>query len=433
MLNRILAVLCIISLCCSALDTIAQDNTYKVILDEQGRDDRQTKMMFAIPVFQLHSSNLLGNSFEDNREPPRFDVKLPDMSKYKDTGYAFIYFKGADIKSNPGYVTIIIGNHSTVAPPDFFIDYNYNQDLSDDGPPVTFKFINPYLEIVLKNTSVPNGTFTYRLSRFDFSGKSSYRKMLESYYKQTEQERKFVGIGNSYREQRLNVKAGTFISATDTFRIGLFDGDFNGLYNDPEFDKILLTDPNSEVFQSSLDDQAIPIPKSDEDPFRFEWQLKQYEVKEVDPAGQHITLKENTNATLEYALKAGSKAPNIKFKLWDDEKSCLRKYQKRPTYLFIWKSEYPDFAKDTAIFHQIKKKYSDRIQLVSLYYGINPKQVEIMVNYGYASWVNGFATRKTNEQLKVKNLPTGILLNKRRRVENYGMTPGELLKYLQSQ
>ena len=67
----------------------------------------------------------------------------------------------------------------------------------------------------------------------------------------------------------------------------------------------------------------------------FEWNKKRYRLKSVDPTGSDITFEEINNPILTKQLEVGKRLPEFSFINIENQKEEIKKYKKRPTYIFL--------------------------------------------------------------------------------------------------
>lgn len=412
-----------------------QTTSHKIVLDKYVEDEKGKKLQSVIAVYRYR-----GQPFEDpinlgvatKKESGHFYAKLPDLTNVRDTNYAYIYFGGlSERKELKGYVLAIVGNNTRrVGFPStlIWIDRNYNLDLTDDGPPDTFGMNTMSRDITFVNPQVKNATYTVIISRFPFDFNRQYISMLNDYYNENKGTKEFAGALFSFREQRINTIAGDYKEGNDSFRIGIKDVNCDGLYNGVETDYILVGDYKAPV----LPDVVIPI-KKDEGKTFFEHNGKRYIVEHIDHVGAYITVRLDENARITGQLQAGKKIR--KFKFWiagdkDKKTISIRKYRKKPTYIYVWRFDQPGFAADTAALRVIAGKYGNKVNLVTLNYGETPNVLKGFLKRNNINWTVGQSTLKINKLLYIEKYPTGILTKKHLKVDKVGLSPSELLTLL---
>jgi hypothetical protein len=406
----------------------------KVILDKYVEDEKGRKMQSLVAVYKYKSQPFedpINIGVDTKKEPSKFYAKLPIMTGVNDTNYAFIYFGAlTSRKSLPGYAFAIIGNNKRDGKPTLiWIDKNHNLDLSDDGAPDSFFYFTENKDIVLRHPDFKKATYTLNISRFHFNFNARYISLIDDYYKVNSGSKQFAGSMYSFREQRINCIAGDFKNENDSFRIGVKDANCNGLYNDSEVDFILIGDYQV----PELPDNVVPIQRKNGQTF-FERKGRKYLVSHIDPFGEFITLMLDEKAKVKNALVIGKKIKKFKFQTTEKERKTIsiKKFKKKPTYIFVWRFGQDDFDKDTTILRKIVKDYGDKINVVTLNYGETPKELRAFKRRSAINWMVGQSTIKINQKLFVETYPTGILTRKRLKVKQVSISPTDLLLLLQS-
>lgn len=408
--------------------------TAKVKLNMFVEDEKGKKMQSIIAVYKYK-----GQPFEDpinigvetKKASGKFNAKLPNMEDIKDTSYAYIYFGALnERKTLPGYVFVIIGNNKrTKSPALLWIDRNNNLDLSDDGAPDTFYNNVNNKDIVLVHPENKNATYTLNISRYDFATNPKYIALLDDYYKENSGIKQFSGSLYSFRELRINCIAGDIKIGNDSFRIGIKDANCNGFYNDESSDFILVGDYKTPV----LPDNRINIINKKGKTY-FERLGKKYIISEIDPLGNYISIYIDENAKIKNSLVVGKKIKKFRFESTDIDKKMvsIKKYKKKPTYIYIWRFNQLGFDNDTAILRTIVNQYSNKIQILTLNYGETPKELKSFKRKAKLNWTIGQSTMKINQKLFIEQYPTGILTKKKLRVQKISISPSELLDLLQT-
>ncbi len=407
-------------------------NIVQVSFDEKAYDERYFKSKLIFPLFRYHSTAI--EEYEKfgvlNKKPlGTFSIKkFPDMSDAVDTAYGFIYYSGAPSNINRGYVTVLVNNYRRwVKPAIFYVDRNNNLDFTDDGAADTFTAFTPHIDINFTHPKYPTAKYSVRLSRFNLNKDTKYRFLMDEYYRSNQGNKVFAGIDYSFKENRINMRGATHINGTDTFRIALYDGNYDGLYNSAEYDKIFVAKKNDSIF---LDVFSTPIDeriKNNE----FEWNEKVYKITEFDPAGNFIKFFWDKNAISKRALRIGKKIPKFTFYLHDSKtKKKIKKYKRKGLYIYFYNFDNPNFDNDTAILSQIHHKYGNCINIVTLNYGNYYKSISAMKTLDSIPYTVGLSSRVLNRQFNIETLPQGFLCHKRLRLAYKNISPQKVLELL---
>jgi hypothetical protein len=411
----------------STASSIIAQETITLPLTRRAKDGLTDKSQIILPLFIVESNQL--ELYDPLKKPAsvKFTVKFPDMKGCTDTAYGFIYFTGFGEAVNKGNTVILVGNYKGPRPPKIFVDYNNNLDLGDDGPGIDFNLQDKWIDIAIPNKSNTMGTYVQRLSRPDFKGKETSYKMMTEHFEKYSGSRKFAGLTHSFREQRINMVAGDYRAGADSFSIALQDGDINGLFNDSETDRLVIGPYNTQIFNTEDQNSVIPLTGKQ---IVFERNRQVFEVVEIDAAGKFVRFRRSGQELLSKQYAEGEKLPKVKFALHNGTKTSLKKYRRKPVYLFFWNSSYEGFEKDTLIFRRIMDKYGKRITIIALNYGDTPRDIANIAEYGRATWVNGASNADINRQLFIGDLPQGYLLKKKLKFEK-ALQPAELEILLQ--
>lgn len=410
----------------------AKTQSQQVSLSDFAYDEKARKMQAIVAVYKYPKQPFEDpslNGIESKQKPKTFNVKLPELKGAKDTCYAYLYFGGVP-KSSPlqGYVFALLTNNGRgIQPCNIWIDKNYNLDLTDDGPPLVFTYNSGYKDIQFGNSQNADAKYTLRISRFPFNYNSKYLAMLDDYYKEGSGTKCFAGAFYSFKEERLNVKAGDYRLGNDSFRIAVKDVNCNGLYNEVGIDQVII----GEYKNTTLLDIKVSIGDKKGATF-FERNGKHFNIEMIDALGKQLTVEIDAEAKIKNALVVGKKIKRFKFISTekDGKKIAIRKYKKKPTYIYVWRNGETDFAKDTAALREIQAKYSDQINLVTLNYGETPKELKSFKKRNRIYWLIGYSSSKINQKLYIEKFPTGILTKKRLRIKQIGISAVELLNLL---
>ena len=425
----------IIALLALATKVSAQTPIHKVYLNQIVQDEKGKKMQAIVAVYNYTGpvfEDPVGLGVETKKPATKFTPKLPNMQGISDTAYAYIYF-GALLERQElkGYTLMIIGNNKRQynKPALLWIDKNHNLDLSDDGAPDTFSSNASEKDLTLINPNNKNARYTINISRFSFSYNSKYLGMLDEFYNAGSGNKKFSGALYSFKEIRLNTIAGDFNFGNDSFKLGLKDVNCNGLYNDAGIDQFIIGDYKTYV----LPDNAVSI-NSKADKNCFEKNGKRYNILFIDPLGAYVSIQEDKNAKISSSLVFGKKLKKFKFLSTDKtpKKISLKKYKKKPLYIYVWRFDQKGFTEDTAALRIIARDYSDKIQLITLNYGEKPAELKSFKQRNLINWFIGQSTQKINESLFLNQFPLGILADKRLKIKQVKISPADLLNLLKN-
>lgn len=404
-----------------------------ISMDQEVKIDQTRKSQAIVSVYKyaknpFYEPYLIG--IETDKQPEQFNIIFPPLSPKNDTCYAMVYFGGLNEREKlKGYEMILISNNKrNIDPCLIYIDRNHNLDLSDDGAPDTFYYNTFYKELSFTNPKNSEAKYKIRISRFDYKADFRYLNMIDEYFKSSSGGQHFAGSFFSFKEKRLNVLGGDYKVGNDSFRIAIKDANCNGLYNDENEDVIMLGNYKSE----ELTEELLKVSKNSKKMF-FERNGKHFDVSDIHPLGKSLKITLDSDAKIKNSLKVGKKIKKFKFKKVDDKDKLvsIKKFKKKPTYIYVWNTTSPSFSTDSMILNQIQKEYGDIINIVTLNYGETPKTLLRMKKKGQVKWTVGLSTYKINKKLFIADYPTGILTRKKLKVKQVGISPAELLILLQ--
>lgn len=426
-MKRILLIFCFISL---SLSLGAQDLT-TLQLNEGGKDRYFETSKLIAPVFQLKNDSIESyQGFGISSEKPleRFKVMLPEFTGILDTGYTFLFSQVSENSVN-GYTAVLVANYGRRnLPAVIYVDHNNNFDFRDDGKPDTFYLNLAYLDVDLKHPQFPDRKVTFRLSRFDFTKDFAFKRMADELIKEHCGSKHYVGTSFSFREQRFNIRYSDCVVGTDSFQVALQDMNYNGLYNEPGIDRVLLNAYGS-VIQGT--DYIFQI-EANEGKTYFERGFKSYQILHIDDYGKTLQFKFDPNTQAKRQLVVGKKVPRIKFIDSDGKEQKLRWYRRKPVYIYFWNREAEGFAEDTAALRMIQEKFCPMIKVIALNYGDNPKILHSYVHVNGVQYLSGTATKAIIQKYQLEGIPYGFLLKKRLRLYQKGLRPTELLRMLEN-
>lgn len=419
----------------SRLSFLNASEPVKVLLDRYVQDEKSNRMQSLIPVYRYPRMPLedpINNGVKTKEKAGTFTAVLPDLTGFKDTQYAYIYYGGIlDRPALKGYVLcVLVSNHRIFNKPAYlWIDRNYNNDLTDDGAPDTFPEKIGNMDIVFYNPKVKNATYTVNIARYPINFNAKYINLMDNYYNKSSGSKYFAGTQYSFKEQRVNTIAGTYKLGNDSFTIALKDMNCNGLYNDAGEDLFFIGD-----YQTKMIGEEGQLISSKASQNFFERNGKRFNILTIDHVGAFIVIQADENAKLTKMLITGKKLKKFKYYTTDVERKTLsiKKKRRKPTYIYVWRFDQQGFSEDTAILRIIARDYKNRINLLTLNYGETPNQLRNFVLNNNIEWEIGQSSKQINDLLYVEKFPHGVLTGKRLKIKNPRISPKELLLLLQN-
>ena len=405
--------------------------TIRIEAQKKVEDDAFQKSQSILPVYRY-----LGDSIEpytkfgvdiDTTQPWYKIKKLPEMSAVSDTGYTYIYFSGADNPISQGYLLTLIGNYRRSRNDMYFyIDRNNDFDFTNDGPPDTLSFRSESFDITLNNKNIPDATYSIKLTRFKYGENIQYKNMLAKHYKTHSGKKMFTDVNYCFREQRYNCVSADYKSDADSFTIGIKDMNVNGIYNEGCADLLYVGQYKSQIKADNLFELRPTINKN-----AFEWNGKKYRFISIESTGKFVEIKEDENAKLSNKLTIGRKVPKIEYFNILNQKHSLKEFEKKQVYMFFWDKESLS-AEDTLYLSKINTEFSNKIKVITLNHGDEPKQVRIMYYYDKISWPVGYSNEEIAQKFYLEDVTRGYYLGKRRKLISDKISPKEMYTLLQS-
>ncbi len=398
--------------------------TFRINLSPKVEDDKLKKTQAIIPVYKFTGMSIepyTNFGAETKKNTPWINLKkLPDMTGCYDTAYSFIYFSGADNEQNAGYLLALIGNYSrnirqTVH---FYIDKNNNLDFTDDGLPYLMPFHQDSILVNLKNSKFPESDYEVKLSRVVFGKNLAYKDLLNEHYQKHSGKKVFTKINNCYREQRYNLCSANFRSLNDSFTIGVKDMNVNALYNDYGADMIYIGPYKQAIISEDLIEYNKGKSKT-----TFEWNEKKFVIVDIDPLGKWIDLQEAVNSKTYKKLKINRKVPKISFANEMSVMYSLKQFRRKHIYLYFFNDDLSCLAEDTMYLRKIQNEFGNKIQVIGMNYGDEPRSMRFFQQYYNINWIIGMSNREINKKFYVENLPKGFWIGKHRRLKGRNYTP----------
>ncbi len=423
---RFLFPVLLLLLCPAELIAQQQELIY-VKLNEWARDDRFEKFELVLPLYITETDTIESNDFENLGESKKIRIKKPEG--YKNYAYGYLYFRGVPNDLNPGYINVLVANYNG-REPQLFTDRNNNYDFTDDGPsrklPMAYNVTDTVI-IPLQRMDKPDAGVAVKLCRFSYMNKHAYKKLLGEYYEFYYPGRKFAGIDYCLREQRYITRSGIVKYGNDSFRVALYDGNNNGLYNDSDTDKVITANMADTIFDSRDDLRAFTITQKREDMF-IEKDGEQFEILQIDPAGQYMVLKSMSESLLTGRIEAGKKVPKFKFIGWEGNIYKFRKFRKYDVFIYFTGPNAKNFSRDTSILREMAATYPKTLRVIAFIDVNKSYELKIFGMYSNLNWIAAYKNKDINRQLKVRGLPSSLWVGRKRKLVKYNLSPADFLK-----
>ncbi len=412
--------------CLFSLALCAQQVT--VSLTEYARDDRFERFNLNLALFEVKNDTILTWDFEGLKTAEPLQIKKPSGFNYYAYGYVFFAANGGS--KSPGFLTILVGNpyHKN---PSLFADLNNNNDFTDDGE----ARLLPWRGDTAVHTfciAQTNRCATVKFTRHVVDGKFEYKRLMNEYYQFTYPDRKFIGMEHCYREQQYQAKAGVLKLDGDSVRVAIFDANNNGVFNEPDSDKLVLANlsdtliyPFDDLYSSTISKKAglCFVDKNG----------RQFEFVEAAPDGSWINLLVKGRGDYANQIKKGKKLPRFKYITHKGEKIRIRKLNRYQLYLYFGNPQSASFSADTAALRELMTNFGSTLRVVGFIEVQKSYELSIIGQYGHLNWILAHKDKNLNRALGIRGIPSSIYTRKRRRVVQYNLSPAELLEQLKQQ
>ncbi len=410
--------------CCFTWQLLKAQQEYTVATNLLGKDDRFDKYQITMPLFWLQGDTIKTLMFENLKKAKEISIKKPDG--YANYAYGFLFFTGKKDALNPGYTSVLVAGPHTKHP-HVFIDKNHNYDFTDDE-----KYTLPYYYeegklLEIKNDRNSAGSIQILLTKNNLFGKYDFKKQIDDYYNFFYTDRKFIGTEHCYREQRYIIKYGIAKIGNDSFKIGLYDGNSNGTYNDVDTDKVIIINYNDSVFDTNNDLYCTKISKNKNQMY-FEKNGHVFEILEIDEAGRFINFKFGSTNMLFGKIKVGKKIKKFEYTCADGTKMKIKKLRKSNVYMYFTSESAQKFTQDTSLIRLIAQADSTHLKVILFLYINKSYELRIYGTQSKANYIVALGNKEISKQLGIRGLPQSLWIGKRRKVKAYGISPNNFFK-----
>lgn len=393
----------------------------------RAEDAQYNKLILVVPVFGIRNDSV-SNPLDISSATPEdkvtwYQTVLPPMNPQFRWGFAWIYDGSSEMKEAKSYTLLALENPGwTAFPTKIWVDRNHNFDFTDDG---ACDSINLKHGTILHLGTNSNGYEVF-VEHFPIAKFTAFETMNDKTVNQLKGNRYFMGTAASLRERRMNVLAANFNNGNDSFCIAIKDVNCNGKYDDAGIDVAMITSYNG-VFDNL---QGVPLDSRGK--AYLEWHNAAYTIKEIDTDGGYIKVFRDTSSRLKYSLNVGDKLPRFKYctsSLKPKHKS-VRRLKGKYTYIYIWRDGTERLAKDSADWHALGRLQREDFQVLGLNYGGSGRFVYQYNKHYQTNILQGFSSNDVNKQLKIRQIPTGILVDKHMRIVAVDIVPSQVYPFL---
>ena len=396
-----------------------------VALTAYARDDRFDRLNLNLALFELENDTILTWDYEGLKKAKAIPIVKPEG--FKAYAYGFVFFGGNYKGNNTGFITVLLGNPYHTKPT-LYADLNNNNNFTDDNYSVILPWRGDTAEIEMCISGTKLCT-KIKFTRHLMENKQMYKQLMNEFYQLTYPNRKFIGMDHCYRIQQYQIKSGLAIAGEDSIRVALFDGNNNGLYNEPDSDRFILANLNDTVFFPFDDLYSSTINKKNGHCF-VDKNGKQIEFVRASPYGENLTFNVLDQTNNSEHIKVGKKLPRFKYITWKGEHQKINKLKKYELYIYFGSPLATNFSSDTAALRVLASRYSKSLRVIGFIEVNKSYELSIFGQYSYLNWILAYKNKDLNRMLGIRGLPSSIYTQKRRRVIRYNLTPNELLQEL---
>ncbi len=355
----------------------------------------------------------------------KYRITLPENLKNSQTAFGFVNFggwKNDDLGGN----TLIAVSQYQFGKPVIYVDYNHNLDLRDDGTPFTFNNLRDTVAFSLFNAEVVGANLAYKLFYPQHESPQA-AKQIETILGKT-------GVGRDNKvspvQYWLSYTTANSLMIDTTLdsvniRIGLYDENKNGLFNDAS-DRIMIGDAISQKISPSLSDGAVEYAAN----CVIRLQNKSYKVVEIAANGSFIHLQ----ATDEDALRMfeGEKVIDFPFKRVDAEMTTLYEQlnAEKYTVLYFWGLWCKNCQTSTSKLATLSTRYAGKMQVIAMNVGDHTDNIR---NHFFAhnlNWLNGIATKDILTIFLTDTYPTCVLISPDKKILRFNASMEEIEAYM---
>ncbi len=124
--------------------------------------------------------------------------------------------------------------------------------------------------------------------------------------------------------------------------------------------------------------------------------------------------------------------PNFEYFNILSVKHELNEYKKQEVFLFFWDKEEIS-SEDTAYLNKINSEFKDRIKIITLNHGDEPKDVRIIFYYDKIKWPMGYSNTEIGNKYFLEDVTRGFYIGKRRNLLDEFISPKEMYTILSTE
>ena len=335
-----------------------------------------------------------------------YSFTYPQNFSVNDTAIAFNYFTGWENAFIKNTTAFLFGNYKSRSPI-VYVDYNHNLDFSDDGLPLQFEE-EKGLTLYLENSNIPTAKFSVNLFYPDLN--EEQKEQIKTFIKPLGPEAKgnnIVPIEFWLADKRKNCKITNTSINNNPLKIGLYDYNCNGLFDDIEKDRIMIGDNGKSTISKRLQKGAITYTNNT----LISIMGITYEVIEIETSGKYIKIVKSKKI-YHKPIGIGDNISDLKIELVSGEIITIKDLLKENSFLLLdfWGSWCKGCTQQLPELKNLARA-SRNMEVIGINYGDDLNEIERYLVKHDIKWKNGKASEAIIKKLRVDGFPNYLLID----------------------
>lgn len=360
-------------------------------------------------------------------------VTPPEALSSSKKAFGFLSFQGNTDPALPSEVLLLLDGYEGYQT-HLFVDKNMNFDLSDDGAPYVLQDSLDKVSIYLSSTSMTKPFYKADLQfiRYPTNKHKEMAARMKAEDNPSFRDNKFIDPTYWLTETPKMQLIFDALLGSDSVKLGLADGNLNGLYNDKGVDKILVGDYQ----QQHISDKPGKGNYMLEENVILEIEGKYYELLAIEPRGKYIKLRPASKQDYEVhnkgLLTKGSEVSDFEFATFDGRTTSLHDElaTDKFTLIDVWGTWCKGCLIQTERLQKLNQLYPDKLRILGLNYEKDTQEAKDYVAKHKVVWSQGIADKAICEKLLVDRFPFYILVDQKRKIQGLGMNLDEVEEFL---
>lgn len=362
------------------------------------------------------------NSFQ--YDDKSYEVEFPDNFIVSDTAIALNYFTGWANPAIEDNTAFLFGNYRSHTPI-VYVDYNHNLDFSDDGQPLQFG-LDSTLVVYIRNSKLPTAYFPIKF--FYPNIPADKKDAIAAFLLDDPDEigKTIASVDYWLADQRMNYKVMDTWLNGKSIKIGLYDYDCNGIFNDIGEDRIMVGDYKENYISGQLKNGAIAYTDKVQIPIANEV----YEVVDIEFTGKYMRLVKSTNPYYK-PLGLGDYVGDLELDLVSGHSATISDLLKEKDYLILdfWATWCKPCVQEIPNLKHLIGQV-ENLQIIGINDGEDISTINSFIKKQDIPWINGMANQEIKEKLRVEGLPRHLLIDKKGNIVMMSGTVKELDKFI---